>query len=60
MRGRGRGGRGGRDNSSSGSSGQELRDLVDKVRAAAANGSWEEALALVADARSAGLRLDGR
>lgn len=64
MRGTGRGGRGGgRGNGSSGGD-QELRDLAEKVKAAVANGdgkgSWEDALALVADARSSGLRPDGR
>lgn len=57
-RGRGRGGRSRRDSSSG--SRQELRDLVERVKAAVANGSWEDALAHVADARASGLRLDGR
>lgn len=60
MRGRGRGGRGASRGNSSSGSGQGLRDLVDKVKAAVASGSWEDALTLVADARSSGLRLDGR
>lgn len=59
MRGRDRDGRGGRGNSSRGG-GKELRDLAEKVKAAVADDSWEEALALVTDARSSGLRLDGR
>lgn len=58
-RSRGRGGRGGRGNSSR-VRGKELRDLAEKVKEVVTNGSWEEALALVAHARSSGLKLDGR
>ncbi|CAM9221077.1 unnamed protein product [Ectocarpus fasciculatus] len=57
----GRVGRGGRGISSGRSnSGGESRALVEKVKGIAASGSWEEALAHVAEARSSGLKLDGR
>lgn len=55
--GRGRGGLGARG---TGGGDRKLRDLAETVKAAAGSGSWEEALALVAEARSSGLKLDGR
>lgn len=59
--GEGRIGRGGRGVSGGrSSSSRESRALVEKVKTSAANGSWEEALAHVAEARSSGLKLDGR
>lgn len=57
-RGEGRsGGRGGRGDNRSG---RELRALAENVKATTASGSWEEALALAANARESGLQLDGR
>ena len=52
--------RGGGGGGGGGGRGEQSVGLAEEVKVAAAKGSWEEVSAVVARAKSSGLRLDGR